>query len=270
MNPLTPTTPPLAPETDWIDTLKYNADGLIPAIAQDHRDGTVLMMAWMNAEAIRHTLATGEVHYWSRSRRELWHKGATSGHIQKLKRLHIDCDRDTILVEIEQIGGIACHTGARSCFFTEIPLSMTAERTLEEKLGYTFRNRALLDRALTSKAYALEARQQGEDCEDQEAFCVLGDAVLKLILVEALMARGITTRKDLTERKRDLESREGLAEVARAMDLGVHLRLGRGEQKQGNQRILSVLGETLEAIVAAIYLDGGYDVTCQVITKLLL
>jgi phosphoribosyl-AMP cyclohydrolase/phosphoribosyl-ATP pyrophosphohydrolase/phosphoribosyl-AMP cyclohydrolase len=104
----------------WIETLKFNDQGLIPAIAQDAEDGTVLMMAWMNKASIQKTLETKEVHYWSRSRSELWHKGATSGHIQKLKSLYYDCDADTILLKIEQIGNIACHTGARSCFFTEV------------------------------------------------------------------------------------------------------------------------------------------------------
>ena len=104
----------------WIEALKFNAQGLIPAIAQDAEDGTILMMAWMNKESIQKTLETQEVHYWSRSRSELWHKGATSGHIQKLKSLYYDCDADTLLLKIEQIGNIACHTGARSCFFQEV------------------------------------------------------------------------------------------------------------------------------------------------------
>ena len=107
---------------NWIDRLKYDEKGLIPAIAQDAEDGTILMMAWMNRQALELTVSTGEVHYWSRSRQKLWHKGATSGHIQKLKKIYYDCDRDVILVKIEQIGDIACHTGARSCFFTEVEL----------------------------------------------------------------------------------------------------------------------------------------------------
>lgn len=114
--------PPLTPEQDWLAKLKFDANGLIPAIAQDYRDGAVLMMAWMNKEAIELTLKTGEVHYWSRSRSELWHKGATSGHIQKVQQFYYDCDGDTILIKIEQIGDIACHTGARSCFFTEVKI----------------------------------------------------------------------------------------------------------------------------------------------------
>jgi len=106
----------------WIERLKFNDRGIIPAIAQDYRDNTVLMMAWMNRESIQRTLETGEVHYWSRSRAELWHKGATSGHIQKVKQLFYDCDRDTILIKIEQVGDIACHMGARSCFFNFVPI----------------------------------------------------------------------------------------------------------------------------------------------------
>ena len=109
---------------NWIENLKYDEKGLIPAIAQDYQDGAILMMAWMNRQALELTLSTREVHYWSRSRQELWHKGATSGHIQKLKHLYYDCDRDVILVKIEQVGDIACHTGERSCFFTEVPLGV--------------------------------------------------------------------------------------------------------------------------------------------------
>ncbi|MEY3400554.1 MAG: phosphoribosyl-AMP cyclohydrolase [Dolichospermum sp.] len=112
----------LANTTEMIGNLKFNEQGLIPAIAQDYYDGTVLMMAWMNAESIVKTLATGEVHYWSRSRSQLWHKGATSGHIQKLKELFYDCDGDTILVKIDQVGDQACHTGARSCFFNSVEI----------------------------------------------------------------------------------------------------------------------------------------------------
>jgi phosphoribosyl-AMP cyclohydrolase / phosphoribosyl-ATP pyrophosphohydrolase len=96
--------------------IRYNEQGLVPAIAQDFLDGTVLMMAWMNQESLQKTLATGETWYWSRSRQELWHKGATSGHIQKVRSLRYDCDSDALLVTIEQVGDVACHTGERSCF----------------------------------------------------------------------------------------------------------------------------------------------------------
>jgi phosphoribosyl-ATP pyrophosphohydrolase/phosphoribosyl-AMP cyclohydrolase len=102
-----------------IAQLRFNEAGLIPAVAQDWLDGAVLMVAWMNPEAIERTLATGEVHYWSRSRQELWHKGATSGHTQALRGLRTDCDADVLLLTIEQRGDVACHTGARSCFYDD-------------------------------------------------------------------------------------------------------------------------------------------------------
>ena len=103
----------------WIDDLRWNGAGLIPAVVQDWLDGAVLMVAWMNRQALERTLASGEVHYWSRSRQELWHKGASSGHFQKLRGLRYDCDADVLLLTIEQQGEVACHTGARSCFFAE-------------------------------------------------------------------------------------------------------------------------------------------------------
>ncbi len=93
--------------------------GLVPAIAQDQATGEVLMLAYMNEEAWRKTLETGEAHYWSRSRKELWHKGGTSGHVQKVRSLRLDCDSDTVLLLIEQVGGAACHSGRRSCFYRE-------------------------------------------------------------------------------------------------------------------------------------------------------
>ena len=100
-----------------LEHLRFDAAGLLPAIAQDWLDGSVLMVAWMNREAIARSLATAEVHYWSRSRQELWHKGATSGQIQRLRGVRYDCDADVLLLTVEQLGGGACHTGARSCFF---------------------------------------------------------------------------------------------------------------------------------------------------------
>ena len=103
-------------QTVPLNEIRYNEQGLVQAIAQDYLDGTVLMLAWMNKESLQKTLATGETWYWSRSRQELWHKGATSGHIQKVRFLRYDCDSDALLITIEQIGDIACHTGERSCF----------------------------------------------------------------------------------------------------------------------------------------------------------
>ena len=101
---------------EWIEVLKFDAAGLIPAIAQDSGSGEVLMVAWMNAESLRKTLQTGEAHYWSRSRRKLWHKGEESGNVQKVRGIRADCDRDVLLLKVDQIGGAACHTGYRSCF----------------------------------------------------------------------------------------------------------------------------------------------------------
>ena len=100
-----------------LDALRFDAAGLIPAIAQDWLDGAVLMVAWMNRFSLEQTVATGEAHYWSRSRQELWHKGATSGHRQRVRQLRYDCDGDVLLLTVEQLGDVACHTGARSCFY---------------------------------------------------------------------------------------------------------------------------------------------------------
>ncbi|MEQ9372675.1 bifunctional phosphoribosyl-AMP cyclohydrolase/phosphoribosyl-ATP diphosphatase HisIE [Coleofasciculus chthonoplastes] len=99
-----------------VEKIRYNDQGLVPAIVQDYLDGTVLMMAWMNRESLQQTLETGETWFWSRSRQELWHKGATSGHLQYVRSLRYDCDSDTLLIGVEQVGDIACHTGERSCF----------------------------------------------------------------------------------------------------------------------------------------------------------
>jgi phosphoribosyl-AMP cyclohydrolase / phosphoribosyl-ATP pyrophosphohydrolase len=99
-----------------VDTIRYDDRGLVPAIVQDHLDGTVLMMAWMNRESLQKTIDSGETWFWSRSRQEFWHKGETSGHIQKVRGLRYDCDSDALLVIVEQVGDVACHTGERSCF----------------------------------------------------------------------------------------------------------------------------------------------------------
>jgi len=97
--------------------IQWNDLGLVPAIAQDWQTGEVLMLAWMNREALELTVSEGRAVYWSRSRQGLWRKGEQSGHVQKLKALRIDCDADTVLLQVEQLGGIACHTGRRSCFY---------------------------------------------------------------------------------------------------------------------------------------------------------
>ena len=102
---------------DWLDKVKWDANGLVPVIAQEALTGRVLMFAWMNRAALEQTIGSGEAVYWSRSRRKLWHKGEESGHVQKVRELRLDCDEDVILLSVEQVGGIACHTGRHNCFF---------------------------------------------------------------------------------------------------------------------------------------------------------
>ncbi len=104
----------------WLEAVRWNADGLVPAIAQDVTDGRVLMLAWMNREALAATLARGEAVYWSRSRAALWHKGESSGNVQRVCDIALDCDGDTVLLQVEQAGGVACHTGRRSCFYQHL------------------------------------------------------------------------------------------------------------------------------------------------------
>jgi phosphoribosyl-AMP cyclohydrolase len=105
---------------DWLEEVKWDERGLVPAIAQEHDSGKVLMVAWMNREALRLTRETGHAVYWSRSRQRLWHKGEESGHQQVVHALRLDCDADVVLLEVEQRGGIACHTGRHNCFFREL------------------------------------------------------------------------------------------------------------------------------------------------------
>ena len=103
--------------TDWLDEVRWNDDGLVPAIAQDAESGRLLTLAWMNREALGATVTEQRAVYWSRSRRRLWRKGEESGHVQRLKEIRIDCDADAIVLLVEQVGGIACHTGRVSCFY---------------------------------------------------------------------------------------------------------------------------------------------------------
>ena len=104
----------------WLDALKWDEHGMIPAIAQDAASGRVLMFAWMNRESLEASMQSGNAVYWSRSRRRLWRKGEESGHFQRIKSVRADCDGDVLLLSIEQVGGIACHTGRESCFFLEL------------------------------------------------------------------------------------------------------------------------------------------------------
>jgi phosphoribosyl-AMP cyclohydrolase len=104
----------------WIGAIRWTADGLVPAIAQDANNGDILMMAWMNPESLQLTVSEGQAVYWSRSRGKLWRKGESSGHQQVIKDIRLDCDADVILLKVEQKGGIACHTGRRSCFYQSL------------------------------------------------------------------------------------------------------------------------------------------------------
>ena len=115
-------------------------DGLLPAIAQDYKMGTVLMMAYINRESWEKSLETGEVHYWSRSRQELWHKGGTSGNVQKIIEIYADCDNDTVLFKVEQIGGAACHKGFTTCFHQKVDnngnVTIVGERVFDPEKVY--------------------------------------------------------------------------------------------------------------------------------------
>jgi len=105
---------------DWLGKVKWGEDGLVPAIAQEASTHKVLTLAWMNRESLSRTAATGEAHYWSRSRGRLWRKGEQSGHVQRVLEIRLDCDEDVVLLSVEQAGGIACHTGRHSCFFQKL------------------------------------------------------------------------------------------------------------------------------------------------------
>jgi phosphoribosyl-AMP cyclohydrolase len=105
---------------NWLDEVPWNKEGMISAVAQDASSGRVLMVAWMNRDALQATVEQGHAIYWSRSRKRLWHKGEESGHVQKVLEVRLDCDADAILLQVEQAGGIACHTGRESCFFRKL------------------------------------------------------------------------------------------------------------------------------------------------------
>jgi len=104
----------------WLDKVSWNVDGLVPVIVQESKTGDILMFAWMDREALAQTASSGSAVYWSRSRNKLWHKGEESGHVQKVEEIRMDCDADVILISVEQVGGIACHTGRHSCFFQKL------------------------------------------------------------------------------------------------------------------------------------------------------
>jgi len=139
--------------------------------------------------------------------------------------------------------------------------------TFEKDITYFFLNKDLLHRALTRRAYALEQKQKNEDCEDQEILRVLGDAVLRSILVDLLIKSGCSSREEITTKKQRLEREEMLAKIARKLAIGQFIKLGIGEKKQKAEKEPKVLAETLEAVIGAIYFDGGYDKTKEVISQ---
>ena len=110
----------MANQTNWLDEVNWDVNGLVPVIAQEHDTGDVVMFAWMNREALQLSSDTKQAVYWSRSRNRLWRKGEESGHVQKIHEIRLDCDEDVVLLKIEQVGGIACHTGRHSCFFKKL------------------------------------------------------------------------------------------------------------------------------------------------------
>ena len=139
--------------------------------------------------------------------------------------------------------------------------------TIEKILGYSFSDKNFLNRALTRKACALEQKQRNQRCEDQELFRTLGDAVLKAVLVDLLIKSGCKTRDEITSKKQELERKESLARISQDLGIGHFIKLGAGEKKQKANEEPYVLAETLEALIGAIYLDGGYDASKDVITK---
>ena len=139
--------------------------------------------------------------------------------------------------------------------------------TIEKNLGYSFADKNLLNRALTRKAYALEQKQRNQDCEDQEVFRTLGDAILKAVLVDILIKSGCKTRDEITSKKKRLEREETLAKISQDLGIGPFIKLGVGEEKQKANEEPKVLAETLEALIGASYLDGGYSASKGVITK---
>ena len=123
----------LRTDVNFYDQLKFNSDGLIPAIIQEQTTGRVLMMAWMNRASLEQTIESGQTHFWSRSRRKSWRKGETSGHTQTVKHIAFDCDGDTLLIQVEQIGA-ACHEGYKSCFFRSVENPSGSYRVTEQRL----------------------------------------------------------------------------------------------------------------------------------------
>jgi phosphoribosyl-ATP pyrophosphohydrolase/phosphoribosyl-AMP cyclohydrolase len=208
---------------EWLERVRFGADGLAPVVAQDRRSGDVLMVAWANLEALRQTLETGQAHYWSRSRQALWRKGESSGHDQRVTEIRLDCDGDTILYRVEQHGP-ACHTGQHTCFFTVLQPSGAAEERADPgghlltRLAATIARRASerpddsYTVRLLAKGPAGIAQKVGEEAvevvvaataEDQNRLAAESADLLYHLLV-LLQARGVT----LDDVLKALEARE--------------------------------------------------------------
>lgn len=202
-----------------LDSIRYDDRGLVPVIVQDYLDGTVLMLAWMNRESLSKTLETGETWFWSRSRQELWHKGATSGHLQKVKTLRYDCDSDALLVSVEQIGDIACHTGERSCFhqvdaaiapppadtLSELYATVADRRDRPVESSYTNKLLAGGDNKILKKI-GEETAEVVMACKDDDPDAIAGEvADVFYHLMVALAYHGVELRdvyRKLQERRR--------------------------------------------------------------------
>ncbi len=199
-----------------VDSIRYNEQGLVPAIIQDYLDGTVLMMAWMNRESLQKTITTGETWFWSRSRQQLWHKGATSGHLQKVQSLRYDCDSDALLVTVEQIGDIACHTGERSCFhqvagYKVAPLAdMLSElfRTIKQRQNnptadsYTCKLLAAGDNKILKKI-GEEGAEVVMACKDDDPEAIAGEVADLFYHILVALAHHKVSLRDVYKKLRD-------------------------------------------------------------------
>jgi len=215
-----------------VDRVDWEKSDLIPVIAQDYQTGDVLMLAYMNKEALTQTLQTGLVHYFSRSKQRIWQKGESSGNVQKLKEAYIDCDNDTLLLKIEQVGGVACHTGRPSCFFTKLEsgevtesadLHATANYSVIDKLYHVIQERKQADPETSYVASLLRkgdnsilkkvVEEAGEFCfavkDDDPEEIVYEAADLAFHVLVALGAKNI----DPDRIKQELARRSGLSGI---------------------------------------------------------
>lgn len=196
----------------WLDAVAFDAAGLVPAIAQDAVTGRVLMVAWMDREALRLTRDTGEAHYWSRSRRRLWRKGEQSGHVQRVRELRLDCDADVVLLAIEQAGGIACHTGRERCFYRRLEGDAWVEtESVLRDPAEIYRSDEALDQSGVLQRLAGTIARRRSSAPDTSYVASLfqrgQDAILKKVAEEAaetLMASKDGDRLHLTREVADL------------------------------------------------------------------